>query len=72
MLVGPFDIAFTMAIVCSVVTDNEAQRKHGDDRGGSVTNNLNFAAGSSTAGAAPERKAMTPVATLEMTDSEYV
>jgi hypothetical protein len=62
-------------IVCFIAVDNEAQRMDGlslDDRdvGGSVTNNLNFAA--PTAGIAPERKLMTPVATLEMTDSEYV
>lgn len=58
-------------------TDNEIRRTDGqslDDQRGSVTNNLNFAAGSPmvAAGVAPERKLMTPVTTLEMTDSEYV
>ncbi|XP_045034928.1 protocadherin-like wing polarity protein stan isoform X2 [Daphnia magna] len=56
-------------------TDNDAQRTDGfsldgRDIGGSVTNNLNFA--STATGIAPERKLMTPVTTLEMTDSEYV
>lgn len=55
--------------------DNDAQRTDGfsldgRDIGGSVTNNLNFA--STATGITPERKLMTPVTTLEMTDSEYV
>jgi len=42
----------------------------GRDAGGSVTNNLNFS--ETNVGIAPDRKLMPPVATLEMTDSEYV
>lgn len=59
----------------SLITVDDAQRTDGysldgRDIGSSVTNNLNFA--STAAGIAPERKLITPVATLEMTDSEYV
>ena len=57
------------------IVDNEAQRMDGlsldgRDAGGSVTNNLNFS--ETNVGIAPDRKLMPPVATLEMTDSEYV